>query len=165
MSQNITDQFIAALHQAEASGDPNPLAALFAADSECTNLAKEAPETGVDGARKFWGDYLKSFQQVKSEFFNVIKADDHAVLEWTSTGTLPGGKPIKYRGVSVLQYAGDKVKRFHTYYDSAAFVAAPATAEPAAPGAANTSARQGTPEPAKGSGGSSFTAVEPNTAG
>ncbi len=127
MSHPKADAFIAALRRAESSGDPSPLVELFGEDSECANLAKEAPETGVDGARKFWADYLKAFKKVESTFHNVIAAADHAVLEWVSSGELPNGKPISYRGASVIEYAGDKVKRFHSYYDSAAFVAAPAT--------------------------------------
>lgn len=132
MSHPKADAFIAALRAAESSGDPAPLAQLYAADSECTNLAKETPETGIEGARKFWADYLKAFKSIESKFHNVIGTDDHAVLEWVSAGELPNGKPISYRGVSVIEYAGDKVKRFHSYYDSAAFVAAPATTTPAA---------------------------------
>ncbi len=131
MSHPKADAFIAALRAAESSGDPSPLVALYADDSECTNLAKESPETGVAGARKFWADYLKAFKRIESTFHNVIAADDHAVLEWVSAGELPSGKPISYRGVSVIEYAGDKVKRFHSYYDSAAFVAVPATTNPA----------------------------------
>jgi ketosteroid isomerase-like protein len=34
---------------------------------------------------------------------------------------LKSGTPIKYKGVSIVEFAGGKVKRFATYYDSAAF--------------------------------------------
>ena len=53
----------------------------------------------------------------------MIAGDGGAALEWESEGALPTGAPIRYRGVSLLEFAGDRVKRFRTYYDSAAFVA------------------------------------------
>ena len=158
MSHPTTDRFIQALHAAEESHDPAPLAALYAAESECMNLSKDEPETGVEGARKFWGEYLRAFKTVRSEFHNVLATDDHAVLEWTSTGELPTGKPIEYRGVSILEYAGDKVRKFHSYYDSAAFVAALATTEPAAGNGPAKPARQGALEQPKGTAGSTMTA-------
>jgi hypothetical protein len=43
-------------------------------------------------------------------------------LVWTSDGALKGGHPIRYRGTSILEVEGDKVRRFETIYDSAAFV-------------------------------------------
>ena len=131
MSHPTTDRFVETLLKAEQTGDPGPLSQLYAADSECKNLANDEPAKGVEGAKTFWGDYLKAFQSIKSDFHNVLATDQFAVLEWISKGELPSGKPISYRGVSVLEYEGDKVKRFHSYYDSAAFVVAPATAEPA----------------------------------
>lgn len=131
MSHPSTDRFAETLLKAEETGDPNPLAELYAAESECKNLANDEPRTGVEGARRFWGDYLKAFKSIKSHFHTILGGADHGVLEWTSKGELPSGKPIEYRGVSILVFEGDKVKRFHTYYDSAAFVVAPATAEPA----------------------------------
>lgn len=122
MSQATTDRFIQALHQAEDSHDPAPLVPLFGDDAELANLAKT--EHGTAGAAKFWGDYLAAFARIKSEFHAVTVAGERSVLEWTSTGELPGGKPIVYRGVSVLEFAGGKVAKFRTYYDSAAFVTA-----------------------------------------
>ena len=173
MTHPLTDRFAETLQACEASGDPNPLAALYAEGSESTNLSKDAPELGVEGARKFWGEYLRAFKSIRSTFHNVIRGDTHGVLEWTSEGELPTGKPIRYRGVSVLEYEGDKVKRFHSYYDSAAFVAAPATTVPAG-GQPAGAARVGSIEQPKGEGGMTVTGAlppgthvepDPNTAG
>jgi hypothetical protein len=52
----------------------------------------------------------------------VREAEGLAVLEWESEGTLPGGEPIRYPGVSVIEFADGRVGRFSTYYDSAAFL-------------------------------------------
>ncbi|MBA4064349.1 MAG: epoxide hydrolase [Isosphaera sp.] len=113
---------MAALQRTEKSGDPNGLADLFTDDAELTNLAKPEPARGRDGARAFWADYLKAFGSIRSEFGLVVADGPAAVMEWTSEGTLPNGKPITYRGVSVVETAGDRVARFRTYYDTAAFV-------------------------------------------
>lgn len=131
MSHPTTDRFVETLLAAEQTGDAGPLSQLYAEESECKNLSNDEPANGVAGAKQFWDNYLKAFKSIKSHFHNILSTDDHAVLEWTSKGELPSGKPIEYRGVSVLMYEGDKVKCFHSYYDSAAFVVAPATAEPA----------------------------------
>jgi hypothetical protein len=38
-----------------------------------------------------------------------------------ATGLLPGGAPIEYYGVSLLEFDGSRIGRFRAYYDSAAF--------------------------------------------
>jgi ketosteroid isomerase-like protein len=123
MAKNDTaERFMAALQQAEKGHDPGPLAEMFADDAELTNLARPEPARGRDGAREFWADYLKAFGEIRSEFGLVVADGPAAVMEWTSEGTLPNGKPITYRGVSVVETAGGKVAKFRTYYDTAAFV-------------------------------------------
>ena len=116
MAQTFAD----ALQAVEASGDVGPLVALFADGAESRNLA--ISEQGIEGARRFWETYLAQFDEVRSEFSHRIEDGDTAVLVWTSTGSLKGGHPISYRGVSIVESEGDKVRRFETVYDSAAFV-------------------------------------------
>lgn len=115
-----------ALRAFEADGRPDPLVELFADDAELANLARA--ERGRDGARRFWEEYRRAFGTIRSEFAAVIVGDGAAALEWESSGTLPSGAPIRYRGASVLEVDGDRVRRFRTYYDSAAFVAPAGTA-------------------------------------
>ncbi|MCP6390939.1 nuclear transport factor 2 family protein, partial [Klebsiella pneumoniae] len=80
-----------------------------------SNLARQEPHRGRYGAAAFWAEYLKAFARVRSEFTHVAEADGTATLEWTSSGELPSGRPIAYRGVSILELAGDRVHRFRTY--------------------------------------------------
>ena len=120
MPETLADRFAKALQESEAKNDPGPVAGLFAADAELSNLVHQ--ERGADGARVFWRKYLDAFGSIRSEFSAVKQADGWALLEWTSTGTLAAGKPVEYRGVSILELAGDKVAKFRTYYDTAAFV-------------------------------------------
>jgi hypothetical protein len=111
--------------------DAAPVTALFGADAELHNLVKAEPAPEQQSALDFWQSYLAMFQQIRSDFTNVIEADQTAVLEWTSEGILHTGEPIRYRGVSIVEGAGDQVLRFRTYYDSAAFVPGGAKHQPA----------------------------------
>ena len=118
---DTTKQFMDALQQAEQSGDPAPLVALYADDSTTQNLTEEVYR-GVDGARDFWQRYLENFQTIRSEFGHVTEGTDTGVMEWAASGKLKDGSDIHYRGVSIIELDGERVKAFRTYYDSAAFV-------------------------------------------
>ena len=122
MPSQTAETFMKALVDFEKSGDAGPLAAQFADDAELWNLALGEPLRGPEGARQFWQTYRAAFAEVRSTFIHVIEGAGGIVLEWESTGSLPGGSPVAYKGASVLEEADGKVKRFRTYYDSAAFV-------------------------------------------
>ena len=118
----VAEQFMAALQGFEGGGPVDDLAALFADDAELAALTRA--EGGRDGVGRFWEEYRAAFRDVRSEFRAVTVGGGTAVLEWESAGTLPAGSPIRYRGVSVLEVDGGRVRRFRTYYDSAAFATA-----------------------------------------
>ena len=122
MSRALTDQFMAALQQAEQSGDVTPLVELYADASTTNNLTDKTWE-GKGGAQEFWKTYLGNFETIRSEFTQAAGDDTTGIMEWVSRGQLRGGRDIEYRGVSVIDSEGEKVKAFRTYYDSAAFVA------------------------------------------
>jgi ketosteroid isomerase-like protein len=122
----MAQTFAESLQRTEESGDPEHLVRLFAEDAELHNLA--IAEEGIEGARRFWQTYLAQFDRIRSEFSHLIETDGEAALVWTSEGTLKGGHPIRYRGVSVIEFEGDRVHRFETVYDSAAFVRPETTA-------------------------------------
>lgn len=116
----MAQTFAEALRRTEETRDPDHLVRLFAEDAELRNLA--ISERGTEGARRFWQTYLDQFDRVRSEFSHLIEQDGKAALVWTTDGALKGGHPIRYRGTSILETEGDKVSRFETIYDSAAFV-------------------------------------------
>lgn len=116
----MAQSFAEALRRTEESRDPEPLLRLFAEGAELRNLALS--EQGPEGARRFWRTYLDQFDRIRSDFTQMIEQDGKAALAWTSEGTLRGGHPIRYRGVSLLETEGGKVRRFETVYDSAAFL-------------------------------------------
>ena len=118
----LTEEFMRALQRFESTGDLPPLLALFDDDGEALNLGRTEPARGLDEIEGFWRDYRSAFREVRSEFTHVIEGKEGAVLEWVSRGTLPNGEPVAYKGVSVLETAADRVRRFRTYYDSAVFL-------------------------------------------
>ena len=94
--------------------------AFFAEDAELANLTHS--ERGSDGARRFWQVYRAQFSDIRSRFSRIVECGCDAVLVWRSEGALTEGRPVDYRGVSLLTLRGGKVVRFETYYDSAVFL-------------------------------------------
>lgn len=124
MTTAATQRFMSAVNELEASGDAEPLLACFGPAATLSNLV--SVEQGVEGARRFWAAYRHQFSAIRSAFSDVIEDGDRAVLVWTATGTLAKGQPIAYRGTSILTWRDDRVIRFDTIYDSAAFLREPA---------------------------------------
>ena len=117
MSAQVAHHFIAALHALEDSRDVEPLAQLYAADARVGNVQAPDRFTGPDGARRFWTEYRGTFQELHSEFRNVIATDDRAALEWTTTGSAFDGAAVTYSGVTILEMQGDQVTRSSAYFD------------------------------------------------
>ncbi|MDB5328535.1 MAG: hypothetical protein JWM57_4104 [Phycisphaerales bacterium] len=117
------DIFKKTLQQAEETRDVAPLVALFGDDATIDSPAREHKFSGRVEIQKFWHEYIEAFATVRSSFTTDHTIGDTSVLQWVSEGTLPTGRPIKYRGVTIVTFRGYKVSTFTTYYDSAAFVA------------------------------------------
>lgn len=120
--RELTDQFIDALHQLHAERDATALARLFADDATLSKLGDQNEASGPEGARRFWQEYRAVFDRVEATFTHTIAAENSVALEWTSSGSLAGGRPFSYAGISVLEGDGGSITGFRTYYDSAAFV-------------------------------------------
>jgi ketosteroid isomerase-like protein len=127
MASDRAERFMDALQNSEESGDVGPLVEQFSDQSVLSRLSEMEEWNGSEGAREFWQDYLSAFDEIRSNFLNVVEQDNSVVLEWESRGRLPNGHPISYRGVSILEFLDDRVQNFRTYYDSAAFVLAEAS--------------------------------------
>lgn len=117
MAKAHPKRFIRALEALELEGDIEPIAQLHAPDADISNPLVQHQHKGVDGARDFWRTYRESFEQIKSEFHHIVAEDDVAILEWTSTGSMADGRPVAYRGVSVIEFGPDGIKTFRTYFD------------------------------------------------
>ena len=118
----LTERFADALHRIDADRDTGPMVELTADDAELVKLDEHHQATGKDGAERFWTDYRNVFGDLETTFTHTVVGEDTAALEWTSTGTLSSGKPIEYKGVTVIQGDEEKVTGVRTYYDTAAFL-------------------------------------------
>ena len=126
------------LQSIEQSKDPTALVDLFGDGATIDSPAREGKLTGRESIRHFWQEYLDAFRHVRSTFTVDHTIGDTGVLQWVSEGMLTNGKPVRYRGVSIVTFKGYKVASFTTYYDSAVFVthAPDAKSEPSHAGAA-----------------------------
>ena len=122
MPESRSQQFADALQKLESSGDNADLLAQFADGAELSRPEADRSDTESDPSA-FWDAYQAQFDGIETTFSAVDEAGDRGILEWTSTGKLSTGRDIEYRGVSLLTFGeDDKVSRFATYYDTAAFV-------------------------------------------
>jgi ketosteroid isomerase-like protein len=121
MASKLAERFMRALQRFEQTDDVTPLLGLFHEDCEALNLGRTEPARGIREVERFWRDYRSAFRGIQSEFSHVIEDEAGAVLEWVSRGALANGEPVQYRGVSVLETDGGRVRRLRTYYDSAVF--------------------------------------------
>ncbi len=120
MAEHLADRFIDALRKLEEARDYDTIVSLYAEDSEVGNIVAPEKFTGTEGARKFWTNYRDTFGEAHSEFRNRITTHDRAALEWTTTGTTTGGATFEYDGVSLIEFAGDKITRFRAYFNAEA---------------------------------------------
>jgi ketosteroid isomerase-like protein len=121
----LTERFIDALNRLHTDRDVEPLASLFSEDATLSKLGDHNEAHGPDGARTFWGDYRAVFDDIEATFTHTTSGDGSVALEWVSSGSLSGGHPFSYAGVSVIEGDGEQIHGFRTYYDSAAFVSEP----------------------------------------
>ena len=117
MSREVADSFVEALWKLEEKEDVEPLVRVHTEDCEVGNVSVSETFNGHDGLREFWKEYRRTFGEMKSVFRNFIVTEDRAALEWTTEST-SNGDPVSYDGVSVLEFEGDKVRRFMAYFDT-----------------------------------------------
>lgn len=112
------DDFITALRALERDRDAAPLAALYADDATCGNVATTRTFTGPDGAQEFWTGYRDAFDTIESTFRGTFATDGEGfALEWVSEGTLAGGEEITYEGVTIVHLDGERIARSTAYFD------------------------------------------------
>ena len=116
--------FADALQTFEKHGDVAAFAALFADDAVTQRLDARATRSPPSTTSE--KDVLIEVNWSRYSFQNCSTSPRRAALEWTSAATLTDGRPLQYRGVTVLDLDGDKISKLRTYYDSAQVT--PATA-------------------------------------
>jgi ketosteroid isomerase-like protein len=110
-------RFVEALYALEDGRDVEPLATLHGDDADISNPLVPHRHAGPEGARHFWNAYRGTFDTVRSEFHHVEDASDASFLEWTSTGRTTQGRDFSYRGMSVVEWNGERIRAFRTYFD------------------------------------------------
>jgi ketosteroid isomerase-like protein len=129
---DITDAraraFASALQTFERDADSVAFAELFADGATVLRFDGRGERTDVE---QFWREYRDQFTAVSTRFTGVVQGEDSSALEWTSEGELSTGRPVSYRGATVIELDGDKITGLRTYYDSAVFTAVPARESPA----------------------------------
>jgi ketosteroid isomerase-like protein len=118
MQQPRVDRFIDALHSLEVDNDLERMVSLYSNRAAISNPVTRHELWGQEGAREFWSAYRRTFEEIHSDFRNVVEGDGTAVLEWTSRGRAADGREIRYSGVSVLEFEGDRIGSFRAYFDS-----------------------------------------------
>lgn len=122
MSHTDRSQRFADALQTFEKGDQQALLEQFADGAELIRPErKHGPGRSAD-ASTFWAQYIAEFEEITTEFVRVVEEGDEGILEWRSTGRLAAGRDIEYAGVSLLRFEDDRVSRFATYYDTAAFI-------------------------------------------
>ena len=111
MSQEVADRVTDALWKLEEDQDVEALVQVHTEDCSVGNVAVAGTFSGHDGLREFWTSYRKTFDEMKSEFRNIIATDDKAALEWT-TNAISNGDSVEYDGVSILDDRGQQGQAF-----------------------------------------------------
>ncbi len=113
----MTEQFIEALNDIEKNKNYDKMLALYTDSSETGNVGLTESLKGLDGAKEFWQSYRDSFNDVNSTFSNKIESGGVIALEWTTEFNREDGEDSSYRGVSLIETDGDKIKRFFAYFN------------------------------------------------
>ena len=129
---NISDDrartFASALQTFEKDADAVAFAALFTDDAVTQRLDARGERRGE--VEQFWQEYRAQFDSISTTFYDVVEGGDRVALEWTSDATLTDGRPLQYRGVTIIDLDGDdKISKLRTYYDSAQFTTSTAVAD------------------------------------
>ena len=129
---NISDDrartFASALQTFEKDGDAAAFAELFTDDAVTQRLDARGERRGE--VEQFWQEYRAQFDSISTTFYDVVEGGDRVALEWTSDATLADGRPLQYRGVTIIDLDGDdKISKLRTYYDSAQFTTSTAVAD------------------------------------
>ncbi len=115
--------FMSTLHQIEENGNVELMAQLFDEGAELWRPTFEEPYRALSGARRFWKEYLDQFEAIHSRFTDITERNGLLILEWEGQGRVKGGRPIHYKGVSIIELNSEKkVARFKTYFDAAPFL-------------------------------------------
>lgn len=74
--------------------------------------------SGKKGIRRFLRRMTIAVPDLRFDIVKCFASGDHAALEWTNKGTTAKGTPYENRGVTIVEFAGPKIKRLCDYLDT-----------------------------------------------
>jgi ketosteroid isomerase-like protein len=116
-------RYRAALKAVEEKGDYEWMLGLFADDAVLHSPAVDGEVRGAAGVRQVFEAHRAPFDTVATTFGSATEAPGVVTMPWTLRGTA-GGQTIDLSGMTVLEVAGDKVKKLTAYYDASKIPAA-----------------------------------------
>jgi ketosteroid isomerase-like protein len=94
--------------------DVERIVAFFTRDGEY--LASAGPDDdgtafrGIDEVRRGVSAFLSSYPDAHYTDADILLAGDRGIARWTFHGTTTTGTPVRYRGVDVFEFVGDKIR-------------------------------------------------------
>jgi steroid delta-isomerase-like uncharacterized protein len=125
-----TQQLVDAWGTRWSAHDPDGLVALFTDDLVYEDKALAHVHRGPDELRAFVQETVSGFPDVTFEMRSSFTTDAGGGAEWvmrgTHTGDLPGlpatGRAFEIHGASILEFAGNRIRRCTDYWDMVGFL-------------------------------------------
>ncbi|MCL5257479.1 MAG: nuclear transport factor 2 family protein [Chloroflexi bacterium] len=73
---------------------------------------------GEKGIRRFLKRMTIAVPDLQFTVVNTLATGSLVALEWTNRGTTLKGAPYENRGVTIIEFSGDKIKRLRDYLDT-----------------------------------------------
>jgi steroid delta-isomerase-like uncharacterized protein len=124
----MANQFSAeAWYAAISSHDVEQVLAFVSPEIRYEDVPTSTVSEGPDGVKQFFGGVWSAIPDMQMVPTKVFKTENAITAEWISTGThsgdFPGlpatGNHFHIRGISIIELAGDRVRRVSDYWDLA----------------------------------------------
>lgn len=135
-SEHPLEKVIAAYGQAWNDHDVEAILAMQTEDSVFENHTSGGKAIGKAAIREILKGVFTMFPDIRFDPRRTYVSDGVVTQEWTASGTLaapftkggetvqPTGRKVRWNGVDVIPFAGDKVARKDVYVDSMGFLKA-----------------------------------------
>ncbi|MBR7743462.1 nuclear transport factor 2 family protein [Phycicoccus sp. BSK3Z-2] len=111
----MTEERLLAFFDACSAGDPDAIAAFFTADAVYLGSRGPADDgvvfEGREAVRAGMAAFLGGYADASYRDVDVRVGGSWGLATWTFHGTPHGGVPSSYRGVDVLAFEGDLIRR------------------------------------------------------
>jgi steroid delta-isomerase-like uncharacterized protein len=132
---NVVAAYIVAMSQGDSSAMNTLRATDFVLDWTHGDAFDDGP-LSADDTNSFWPVWFAGFSEMDYEVTRTIAAESVVVVQWIFTGThdnpikppifdpptVPNGRTIRIRGVSVYDVADNLIQRETTYLDLATLI-------------------------------------------